>query len=168
MRIPAAGTQLEAAHCVKWTALAVFLCLACRNDTLPATATIAPAAPRPAAAETAGIGTRPMITTGGSPAPSRQTAPGSVPVILDRDGFDMPALLPRGNVVLHVENRTATPHELELRGGDSPVRATLPASGMVMIQSTLDRDGYDLVCAVPGHDERQAISTYAAGQPIRR
>lgn len=126
-----------------------------------ATATIAPAEPRPAPTMTATMPDGPMITTSGSPVPANALAPGTQLVTVRRTGITMRELIPRGHTVFHITNETSEPHDLVLRGAsDAAVPAALPAAGRSVLQARLTDRAYALVCATPGHAERAEFSTY--------
>lgn len=153
---------------VKRACVLLLLFAGCRAERA-ATATIAPAEPRPAPTVTATMNERPMITTSGSPVPADALAPGTQFVTVSRTGIAMRELIPRGHTVFHITNETAVPHEMVLRSASGTVvPAALPAAGRSVLQARLTDRAYTLVCATPGHAERAEFSTYVPGSaPLR-
>lgn len=157
------GTRLEPADGVKTFCAALVLALGCSREPQTATNTIAPAEPRPASPMTSTIGSRPVITTAGSPPPASSRAPGTAFVTVAQGRIDVPPLLPRAHTVFHVHNQTGAAHEIVIRGGTGSATASLPPKGTTVLQLLLAAGAYEIECTIPGHQERARFETYAPG-----
>lgn len=145
---------------------ALVLALGCSREPQATTNTIAPAEPRPAAPITTTLGSRPAITTAGSPPPASSGAPGTAFVTVAGERIDVQPLLPRAHTVFHVHNQTDAAHEIVIRGGAGSARASLLPKGRAVVQLLLGAAAYDIVCTTPGHQERARFETYAPGVPL--
>lgn len=145
---------------------ALVLALGCSREPQTTTNTIAPAEPRPAPPMTSTVGSRPVITTAGSPPPASTGAPGTTFVTVARGRIDVQRLLPRAHTVFHVHNQTDVAHEIVIRGGTGSATASLPPKGRTVLQLLLAAAAYDIVCTTPGHQERARFETYAPGGPL--
>lgn len=145
----------------------VLLFAACRGEG-PATATVAPAEPRPAPTTTAALDDRPRVSTGGSPVPSGALAPGTQLVTLHRGGIEMRTMIPRGQTVFHILNETALHHDLVLRSASGIVAsAAVIPGGRTILQVSIADPAYVVACVTPGHAERADFATYTAGAPLK-
>ena len=117
------GTDFEHFRRVKRLALAFLVLASCRAEHDAKTATIAPAESRPAPPVTTTLGSRPAITTSGSPPPREIVASGSEAVTVREDRIDVRPLLPRGQTAFRIENLTSARHHLILRGTSSTAQA---------------------------------------------
>lgn len=149
-----------------WLLLFVLGCGGEQDD--HATATIAPADPRPAPTVTGTMDDRPMITTSGSPVPASAVAPGTQLVTLSASGISMRSLIPRAHTAFHIRNETASRHDLVLRSTTSSAAITVPAAKDVVLQAMLSDPAYELACVTPGHSERARFTTYVAGRPLNQ
>ena len=150
-------------------ALALLIASACsREPDRAATATIAPAAPRPAVTVTSTADDQRIIATSGSPRPASAAAPGTQYVTLAEGGrIEMNPLVPRGHTAFQIDNDTTAAHQLLVRGSGGSggnAAAEVPARGTAVVQLLLTGGSYELVCTTPGHSERTGFATYAAGR----
>lgn len=142
------------------------LACGCAQEPPAATNTIAPAEPRPAPTSTAALAGRPVIATSGSPPPASAAAPGTALVSIEQGRVAMRELLPRGQIAFQIRNRTATAHEITLRGPSGTTAAPLPPNGSTVLQLLLGPGRHELLCTVSGHTERATFDTYVAGAPL--
>lgn len=147
--------------------LVLVLVLGCSREPRAATTTIAPAEGRPAPAVSSTVGSRPVITTAGSPPPASAAAPGTTFVTVARGRIDVQPLLPRAHTVFHIQNETAVAHELAVRGATGSAMASLPPNGRTVLQLLLGTGVYEVACTTPGHQERARFETYAPGVPLK-
>lgn len=146
---------------------AVLFVIGCSGEPQATTNTIAPAEGRPAPPlATTAIDHRPALATAGSPRPASAAAPGTTYVTVGSGGIDVQRLLPRAHTVFHVDNKTATAHEIVVRGGTGSATASLPPNGKSTLQLLLGTGPYDIACTAPGHQESARFETYAAGVPL--
>lgn len=147
-------------------ALALLIASACsREPDRAATATIAPASPRPAVTVTSTADDQRIIATSGSPRPASAAAPGTQYVTLAEGGrIEMNPLVPRGHTAFQIDNDTTAAHQLLVRGSGGSAAAEVPARGTAVVQLLLTGGSYELVCTTPGHSERTGFATYAAGR----
>ena len=146
--------------------IAVILTVACREGP-PATATIEPAAPRPATT-TSTIGMRPMVTTSGSPLPGRNAKATVQRVRISEDSIEMQKLLPRGRNTFRFSNESSNARTVVISANSAkPLFTTELAPGEVIYVAVdmVERD-YSLQSISSAGRREVRLRTYVPGNVI--
>ena len=164
------GGEVASTHSVLVRAvtlsMALILTAACREDP-PATATIEPAAPRPATT-TSTIGMRPMVTTSGSPLPGRNAKATVQRVRISDDSIEMQKLLPRGRNTFRFSNESSNARTVVIsaNSAEPSFTATLAPGQVIYVAVDMVESDYSLQSISKVGRREISLRTYVPGEVI--
>lgn len=144
----------------------VVICCGRRDHESPAVGTITPASPRPAplTGATATLGSKPIVTTSGSPPPQGDIHRHFEEVTIEKGHIRVRQAVPRGNIVFRLTNQGEADAELTIEddAGNIIAKAEIGAHRSAILQMTLHGARYVIDVSAGGRHLRAAFTAYSA------